>query len=118
MPKIDVTQIINGLDDSPLMAQSADVELCDECKAKIEAAQSAFTLRMSCTRSLTTPTEKTRSLDGAAKFARGQLAHRIYNEDDPTLTAEEIVLLKECIGDVELNPIVVMRAYELLDPQN
>jgi hypothetical protein len=116
MPKVDVTQVLNALDGEPLVARTTDVDLCPECRAKLEAARELLTLRMACTRSLTLITDSTRNMSGDEKFRRGQLAQRIYNEDEPNLIAEEIVTLKEAIGKVE-GVTVVLRAFEILDPQ-
>lgn len=53
--------------------------------------------------------------DGAAKFKRGELAHRIYKAKSIELTVEEVALIKERIGKV-YGPAVVFAAWPLLDP--
>ena len=115
MPKIDVTQAILALDGKPLRTQMEGVELCTECTKKLNDTREDFTLRMACTRSLTAMTQATQKLSGEEKFKRGQLAHRIHNEDEPHLSAEEITLLKAAIGEVEI-VVVVLGTFPILDP--
>lgn len=50
------------------------------------------------------------------KVRNAILAQRIYQEDAPELKAEEVAELKRLIGEM-YPPLIVMRAWELLDPQ-
>lgn len=49
------------------------------------------------------------------KFARGALAMRVMNATTARLTAEEISVIKRCIGKA-YPPMVIVRAFPLLDP--
>ncbi len=75
-------------------------ETCGEC-GHITKGQ-PFTLRLVCTRALSErraaqPGEK--SMPGGEHVERFQLAMRILNEDEPSLSAEELVLTKKSIED-------------------
>jgi len=115
MPKINVSKPILDFNGEPIQ-KTEPFELCEACKQKKSDKTTDFLLREICTRSLSAMTDKTSKLSGQQKFERGRLAMKIHNEDEPHLSAEEISLIKEAIGDVE-SVLVVMRAYEILDPQ-
>lgn len=59
-------------------------------------------------------TDEDRKLDALKKFEMGKLAKRIYDGKEIDLKAEEITLIKKRIG-MMYPPLVVFRAYELLD---
>ena len=51
------------------------------------------------------------------KVRRYKLAVKCSNGKDPELSVEDIALLKKLIGRV-YPPLIVGRAYEILDPEN
>ncbi len=58
----------------------------------------------------------TQQLDGMEKYRRGKLADKIFGAAEPIeLPAEEIVKIKEAVGTAWPNPIVVMRAWDMLE---
>jgi hypothetical protein len=66
--------------------------------------------------SLLAITENTNTLSGTKKAHRGVLAHEIYTKNVVDMEIEDVAMLKECIAEV-YGPLVVFRAYELLDPK-
>lgn len=54
------------------------------------------------------------NLSGAKKFERGKLAKRLYTDGEVSVTAEEVVVLKECVGRI-YPPLVVLRVFEALE---
>lgn len=70
------------------------------------------TLGIICSRALFTP--KRDPEPGDKKAERGALAFRIYDQGETELTAEEIVLIKQCVGEF-LGPIVVTQVFDILD---
>ena len=99
MARIDVTQTFVGLD--------GDV-LTDQDKKEL-------TLRSICENVLlgTNPKEQ---IDGEEKVKRYALAMKIHEHDATDMTAEEITLVKKVIGEA-YGPMVVGRAWEMLDPK-
>lgn len=71
-----------------------------------------LTLGVICSRALFTP--KQGPEPGDKKAERGKLAFRIYDAGEIELTSEEIVLIKQCVGEF-LGPIVVTQVYDILD---
>ena len=65
---------------------------------------------------LFTTTEKDRKLSGAKKFDLYVLGTIINAGGVIDLKAKEIVLLKDRIGEIN-GPLIVGRAYELLEPE-
>lgn len=116
--KIDVTQTLRQFSGETIYVKSGtldEVGLCKECQEKVDAFFRPLTLRLACTRSLVAITEQSMKLTAQKKFERAQLASKIYDDDTVSLTVEEIAKVKECIGQAE-GPLVLIRAWELLDP--
>lgn len=96
--RINMTSPIMDLDDKPLMGS-------DEKEATLrEVVQGALLAQL--------PDDQ--NVSGGFKAKLFNLAMKV-KKDNPDLTAEEIALIKERIG-VACLPLVVGRAYELLDP--
>lgn len=57
-------------------------------------------------------TQDRKELDGAAKFARYQLACKVHSHED--LDVSELALIKEIVGNV-LTPLPVGRIWDLLE---
>ena len=68
------------------------------------------TVKMCMINALLSPVQNEKGLDKVKKF---DLAQRIYKTDEINLTAEEISLIKERVGDI-FPPLVVGQIYELL----
>jgi len=116
--RIDVTEVLKEFDGSELEVSAGSaqaVELCAECTVAWREMMRPLTLRLVCTRALSAMTQKSAALPAEEKFRRGQLAHRIYNEDTPSLDAGEITMVKNAIGEND-GPLVLMQAWLLLDP--
>ncbi len=75
-----------------------------------------FTMRIVCTNSLLTPTQDDKNIDGNEKARRFELAMRVYTEDEIDLNVDELKLIKDLIGRL-YSPLVVGRAYQILDPK-
>ena len=111
--KLDVTKILTKFDGDNITIHNMDVELCPQCAKKLTEAKQPLTLRLVCTKALTSITQKTQQLSGQKKFERGELARKIHNENEPNLTVDDIILIREVVGEVE-GPLVVLQVFELL----
>jgi hypothetical protein len=101
--QIDFSQALTNLDGTPL------------AQANLEGGQPIpITLRLTATEALCRPTDE-RGMTGAQKFERFSLALRINQGDPVELTPEEVATIKQRIGET-MPPIIVGRAYQLLDP--
>lgn len=117
--KIDVTSEIPDLSGEVFRVAigSRQVEICAECAEKIDAAIKPLTVRLVCTRSLTGITEVSRKLQPDVRYARGQLAHKIYNSNEPQLDhKEELPMLIQAVEEHELNPLILFYVMNLLNP--
>lgn len=97
------------------------VELKDMDGASIQAPRAdgekpaPATLKMAAVNALIQPFPDEK-LDGAKKLDRGILAERIHLAKEPLdLTSEEVTLVKSVIGKM-YPPLIVLRAWRLLDP--
>lgn len=99
--KINFASPITGLDDQPLTTDGQPLTL---------RAVSVNALLMD----LATP-QGPEQIDAEQKVKNALLAHDIYKNDDVDLKAEDVASLKARIGKA-YGPLVVMRAWELLDP--
>jgi len=97
--KIDVTQKLVGLDGEPLKDQK----------------QEDLVLRSICENALLGMNPK-EQIAGEEKMARYALAMKIHKYDEVDLSAEEITKIKKIVGD-SYAPLVVGRAWEILDPK-
>ncbi len=76
-----------------------------------------LTLKTICTNALMGTYEEEKKVSGAEKAKRFQLAMKIQSSNgEAVLQSEEISLVKELIGR-GYPPLVVGRAYEILDPK-
>jgi hypothetical protein len=99
--KVDFSAKILGLDGSPLREPGASEDL---------------TLASIVCSTLINLSDKDKDMSAADKVAMFKLAVKITaNGKDVTLDADEIVRLKNRVG-VMCTPLIVGRAYELLDP--
>lgn len=48
------------------------------------------------------------------KYERGKLAQRLFTDGEVKVSAEDVVLLKACVGRV-YGPLVVLRVWEALE---
>lgn len=110
--KINVTQNLVELDGKSIqLAESS----CEECGNVTKGKP--FTLRLACTRALMaqfTVENKEDRLTGEQNLEQYELALRIYNEDEPDLSAEEIVLLKSLVKDFYAGALVIGQAWKML----
>lgn len=112
--KFDVTTPLTKLDGTDMFfITSNNIEFCKECTVKLKQIRKPLTLRLACTRSLTAITQESSNIDWQEKFERGELARRIHNDDNPSLSPDDVVLLKKVIGTIE-GPLVILQAFELL----
>jgi len=109
--KIDVTQKLLDLDGEEMQVI---IQACPMCGRPAEE-KGVRTLRNACTDALTSLFRDEPNLDGTKKFERAVLATKIHGEDEPNLSAEDVVLLKVIIGK-RFGPMIILRAYRILDP--
>ena len=104
--QIDFSQVITGYDGKPLLESKAQgqppepVTLRDVAIAALNRHEAH---------------EQINEVETLKRFA---LSLRIIDSkgDGPDLKAEEIALLKQRIGKIMPNPVVVGRSFHLLDP--
>jgi hypothetical protein len=102
MMKIDFNTVLTDLKDGPLKDSGGDDLTLGAC---------------ACT-SLLSPYPDEQNLDIKDKVRRFKLAQKIANgSGEHDLSVEEIVDLKKLIGKLYA-PLVVGRAYEILDPED
>lgn len=99
-PRINFTEVLQGLDGKPLAGADKDKPL---------------TLGDVAVTALESPTEDDKAKTGEEKFKLDQLARKVYQNKSVTLTVEEIATIKERIGKI-YGPLVVGATYPLLDP--
>jgi hypothetical protein len=75
----------------------------------------SLTLGRACSHALCAVFEDERNLSGEEKFERGMLAVEVRDNAAAELKAEKITLIKKVVAKL-YGPIVVYRAYPLLDP--
>lgn len=74
-----------------------------------------FTLGDAAVQALVTPYPDEPNVSATEKFRRAELASRIKNKPDTLMSVGETDLVKQLIGKA-YSPIVVFRAWPLLDP--
>lgn len=74
-----------------------------------------LTLGRAARHALCLPHQEDRDVNGSEKFRRASLAYDIASKGDQPLKSEDVALIKRLIGRL-YNPIVVFRAFPLLDP--
>lgn len=116
--RFDATQEIKELDGTTVevtTGKATGIEMCPECSEKWRATVVPMTARLVCTRSLTAMTQRTQGLSEDERFAWGELAHKIYNSDEPSLSADDVITLRKAIGWHE-GPHIVFVMRMLLEP--
>lgn len=118
MPKINVIQPLKDFDGEDILHHKrsvAGVMLCPACTLKMQDAARPLDLRLACTFALTTPTSRhNQTLADDEKFAQGELASKIYNNDNPFLKSEEIVILQKAIRSA-YGPLEVFMILPLIE---
>lgn len=89
--------------------------LLDRAGEPMRNEAGAFTLREALITALDAPLDTDKALTAAQKLEMHRLALRIYEQDEPDLAAEEVVLLKARVG-AGFRPLVVGRVFEMIDP--
>lgn len=115
---LDVTQVLVGYDGEALM----DVEAVLDAEGKPvldEAGQQQtkkvpITLRPICLNALKAQFEADRGMTGVKKTEIWVLCGKIYKEDRPLMTADELVLLQQRVG-MAYPPVIVGPALLLLN---
>lgn len=110
MTKIDVTQPITDFDGSPI---ESPTQICTGCNQVVEGI--VMTLRLVCTSAAVYQAQNEPPLPGEESVKRFALGMRIYDEDEPDLSAEDLALLKKRIAAMR-PPIITARAWGMLDP--
>lgn len=98
---LSFTQTLRGVDDKPITTSPTDPTPLTLSDVAVGALMGVL------------PADSNE--DGATRFKRGELAHRIYKANNIELTVEEIALIKDRIGKA-YGPLVVYAAWPLLDP--
>jgi len=107
--RVPGSPIIPGIEELEKMSKVELIEIITSAKEK------EVDLKMVCTTALLGSYGDER-IDGYEKSERGGLAQEIYNAiQEIDLSSEQITLLKMVIGKA-FGPLVVSKAYEILDP--
>ena len=112
--KVDVTQNLLGLDGEPMVVI---LQACPMCGRGMEE-KGVWTLRRACKDALLPDYQDERQGSGVSekeKFRRYQLAAKLHNEDEPTLSAKDVVLLLKMLAKL-FPPRIYGPARLLLDP--
>lgn len=81
----------------------------------VKQADKELTLRDLSIMALVTPFDDERSLPATDRFERGRLASVIHDAKEPiTLKSQEVTMLKLVVGKA-FTPLVVFRAFPLID---
>lgn len=119
-PNIEITDIKGDA-----ITEKRFVFVCPKCGEKadmqnnqiIDDTGEPVRLKNLCINVLTSLTEEDKNLTADKKFYRGKLAERIYNaEEDIDVRSEDIAMLKKLIAKA-YSPLLVMKAFEILDPE-
>lgn len=100
--KIDMTTVLLALDGKPIPIGPGEDSLNSTLRTIVENA-------------LLSPLRGDENVTGAKKAEMFILAMRAHTEDQCDMKAEEITMVKERIGRA-FPPLIVGRAYEILDP--
>lgn len=109
--KIDVTQQLTELDGTPMITGKQVCQMCGQVVSEKEP----MTVGLAATRSLSATFRIEQNLGGEEKFERFRLALKITDEDEPALTAEDVVLIKKVVG-MMYGPVIIGRMWAILDP--
>jgi len=119
--KVDVTHVLKSLKGKPLteLERYDNPNFVSTEETPNEQAQHTrkkeVTLRDVCVNMFAIAIDSDKGASGVEKNKWFVLSLKIYEQDKPEFSPEEIVLLKKRIGKIYPS-IVVGRAYELLDP--
>jgi hypothetical protein len=103
--EVDFSAILTDADGAPIA----------DCATADCAGKPSLTLGKLAMRVLTASFEDEKNLTGEDKFKRGELAMRVYKGGTVSLAAEEVALLKRLVAK-GYGPLIVLRAWPLLDP--
>lgn len=109
--KIDVTQQLMNLDNTPIITGKRTCPTCGQAVSEPEP----MTVRLAATGALTASFRTEPDLAGEQKVRRFHLALRLADEGKPDLKAEDIVLIKKLVG-MMWGSVIVGRMWEILDP--
>ena len=111
--KIDFSQIIYNLDGKTPVEVDQDR---DENNQPVAGTGNDLTLGTACARALLTTMEADKNAPPEKVMLRGQLAIDIFNLIEPTgLKSEQIADIKKRLC-VTWSPLIVARAFPMLDP--
>ena len=113
MPRIKMTEVIKTLEGDPVQ----DVTLCVKCRAEAKPQKPA-TLRTICINAMMSPPENGKPpMTGEEKLSLFYLCGKIQKFDECSLTVDDLKKIKDRVGDFpQYGPLIVGRAWELLDP--
>jgi len=117
--KINFEEEIKGVDGKTSLVERVDFKQCPNCGFKdgVQVEFGKLTLKSVAVVALSTIFNDEPNLDAIEKQRRGLMAIRIYaNPVGVSLKAEDITTIKKLIAKI-YNPIVVCRAFEILDQE-
>jgi hypothetical protein len=106
---IDFTAVLRDFDDRPIRDEIA------MASAGTGAAPIDLTLGRAAAHALCASFEDERNISGEKKFERGMLAVKVRDATDVELKSEQVTIIKQALAKL-YGPVVIYRAYPLLDP--
>ena len=115
---LDVTQVLVGYDGEALMDVEAVLDadgkpVLDEAGAP-QTRREPITLRPICINALKAPLEVDKGMSGVKKTEIWILCGKLYKEDRPVMTADELTLIQQRIS-AAYGPMIVGPAFLLLN---
>ncbi len=104
---IDFTRTITDFNSDPIDDQIS-MQSNGGCKVEL-------TLGRAAAHALCMNFSDEQNVDGAEKFRRGKLAFEIRDAADRDVPAEDLTLIKKLMAKL-YSPMVIFRAYQMLDP--
>lgn len=104
IPGIDFSQVLTDQSGKPITTPAPDGQ-----------PAAPFTLGVAATQALFGSYPDEQNLSGKTKFERGTLAMKLAKGGRVVLSPEDVTMIKDLIGKA-YSPLVVMRAWSMLDP--
>lgn len=124
--QIDFSAVIKTLEDQPVLEKAPDLKAVikalslekpqAEILAMIQGSYKELTLGGACINALMMPEPQGKDLTGEEKLKRLDLALAIQSAAGPLdLTAELVTLLKRLVNQTYPSPLVVARAWNMIE---
>lgn len=110
MKLTNLSQVLTNLRGLPIESGGT---ICPTCRRPVEPNQ--LSLKEVLVTSLDYQTAD-KQMTGKEKMARFRLGDRLQNNEEVTLSAEEVALLKELVANTYIGVVITGRVWNILDP--